>query len=161
MLIPQPITPTKRSPTFCIGFIMLPLPQVSQLARHILFKAFERLYFSRMGNFYRITRTKYVHVLVISHISKAPDRALNQALEWIPARCRPMKMNFSNEKLVFTQSEIGKSNFFLDKNSKIYILNFEDVVILPESLASFTTRASNGSFFPKTVAEHLQLPLSQ
>jgi hypothetical protein len=55
-------------------------------------------------------------------------------------------MNFSNDRLVFVQSNMGKSNFFIDKSGKVWILDFEDVVVLPESFANYTMNASNSPF---------------
>ncbi|KIL62728.1 hypothetical protein M378DRAFT_165392, partial [Amanita muscaria Koide BX008] len=53
---------------------------------------------------------------------------MNKALERIPVRVKPTKMDFSNDKLVFTQSDMDKSNFSIDNNGNMCILNFEDVV---------------------------------
>ncbi|KAK0216045.1 hypothetical protein IW262DRAFT_1464535 [Armillaria fumosa] len=67
------------------------------------------------------------------------------------------KISFSQDKLVFTQSDIGKSNFFIDKSGKICILDFQDVVLLPESFASYTKNVSEDQFW---VAEYLEWPPS-
>ncbi|KDQ09762.1 hypothetical protein BOTBODRAFT_116785, partial [Botryobasidium botryosum FD-172 SS1] len=63
---------------------------------------------------------------------------MNKALEWIPARCRPAKMNFSDDKIISTQSDMDKSHFFLDENGKSCIIDFDAVALLPESFASHT-----------------------
>ncbi|KAM6503340.1 hypothetical protein JOM56_000283 [Amanita muscaria] len=82
---------------------------------------------------------------------------MNKALERIPPRARPTKMDFSNDKLVFTQSDMDKSNFFIDNNGNLCILDFEDVVILPESFASYTMYTSSIPFV-KNVARYLGWP---
>ena len=64
-------------------------------------------------------------------------------------------MSFSDDKLVFTQSHISKSNFFIDKNGKMCIFDFEDVVLLPESFSSYTMNVRNDPFV-KGVARYLR-----
>lgn len=70
-------------------------------------------------------------------------------------------MSFINDELVFTQSDMNKSNFFIDKNDKICIFHFQDqdVVPLPESFATYTIDARNNNFV-KWVAQYLNWPHS-
>jgi hypothetical protein len=68
-------------------------------------------------------------------------------------------MSFSNDKLVFTQSDMDKSNFAIDKSGKVCIFDFEDVTVLTESFASYTINSGNTPFVEK-VAEYLQWPPS-
>jgi hypothetical protein len=50
---------------------------------------------------------------------------------------RPEDISFSNEKLVFTQSDMDESNFFLDTEEKMCLIDFNGVALLPESFANF------------------------
>jgi len=66
-------------------------------------------------------------------------------------------VDFSNDKLVFTQSDMDKGNFFIDNNGKICILNFEQIGILPESFAQYTMYESRSAFV-ENVARYLDWP---
>ncbi|KAI6038757.1 hypothetical protein EDC04DRAFT_2569327, partial [Pisolithus marmoratus] len=79
---------------------------------------------------------------------------MNRALQSIPARCQPAPISFVNDRVFFTQSNMDKSNFLLDKNGKVCIVDFDDVVLLPESFASYTIHASWNPF-TKKVAGYL------
>lgn len=72
----------------------------------------------------------------------------------LPASPKPANVNFSNDKLVFTQSRMSPRNFLVDDNGRICILNFRDVVLLPESFATYTMHMSWDPFV-KGVAEYL------
>lgn len=69
-----------------------------------------------------------------------------KALRWLPASPKPADVNFSDDKLVFSQSEISERNFLVDENGKICILNFQDITLLPESFATYTVNKSRESF---------------
>ena len=79
---------------------------------------------------------------------------LYKALRWLPASPKPADVNFSNDKLVFSQSEISERNFLVDENGKICILNFQDITLLPESFATYTVNKGRESFV-KGVAGYL------
>lgn len=64
-------------------------------------------------------------------------------------------MSFSDDRLVFTQSDVEESNFAVDENCKVCIFDFEDVAVLPESFASYTMNAQDIPFVEK-VAGYLQ-----
>ncbi|KAK0476693.1 hypothetical protein IW261DRAFT_324738 [Armillaria novae-zelandiae] len=139
------IMPTKRSPTHCGGSVMFPLLPVSRSARWEAAllamncsKILRHLYFSRRRGLCKITLNK-----------------VHPHCQWIPAACQPTEISFSNDKLVFTQSDMDKSNFFIDKNSKACIVDFEDVVLLPESFAGYTMNASDDPLVKK-VAGYLR-----
>jgi hypothetical protein len=68
-------------------------------------------------------------------------------------------VDFSNDKLVFTQSDMDEGNFFIDNNGKMCILDFEQIGILPESFAKYTMYASRSAFV-KNVAQYLDWPPS-
>ncbi|KDQ09002.1 hypothetical protein BOTBODRAFT_179341 [Botryobasidium botryosum FD-172 SS1] len=89
----------------------------------------------------------------------ALETYMNKALEWIPSYGRPAKISFSDDKVIFTQSDMDKSNFFLDGNGKICIIDFDTVALLPESFASYTMR-SGTNLFASEVAEYLDWPRS-
>ncbi|KAG8894593.1 hypothetical protein FRB99_001110 [Tulasnella sp. 403] len=91
--------------------------------------------------------------------NEALQNYMNKALWWIPPNFRPPKMSFIDEKLIFTQSDLHKGNFFIDKNGKMCILDFADIVLLPESFASYTVNGSSDPFV-KGVAEYLKWPSS-
>ncbi|KAI6015593.1 hypothetical protein EDC04DRAFT_2578344 [Pisolithus marmoratus] len=108
-------------------------------ARHRLFKNYEApLLFSRKW---------------------ALEAYMHRALQSIPARCRPAPISFINDKVFLTQSDMDKSNFLLDGNGKVCIVDFEDVILLPESFASYTIHASWDPFVKK-VAGYLGWPQS-
>ena len=65
-------------------------------------------------------------------------------------------MSFSDDKLVFTQSHMSKSNIFIDKNGKICIFDFEDVVLLPESFSSYTMNVRNDPFVKGVASRYLR-----
>jgi len=68
-------------------------------------------------------------------------------------------VNFSNDKLVFTQSKVNKRNFLVDENGKTCILGFENIVLLPESFARYTMSMTYDPFILK-VNGYLEWPPS-
>lgn len=64
-------------------------------------------------------------------------------------------MDFLNDRLIFTQSDMDSSNFALDEHKRVCIFNFRDVGVLPESFASYTLGSSLDPFISR-VAEHLE-----
>ncbi|SRR5260221_3527556 len=70
-------------------------------------------------------------------------------------------MSFSDEKVIFTQYDMDESNFAVDKNGKMCILDVMGVSLLPESFASFSMNSSawNDPFL-ENVAGYLQWPRS-
>ncbi|TDL16482.1 hypothetical protein BD410DRAFT_902013 [Rickenella mellea] len=84
----------------------------------------------------------------------ALEAYMNRALEWLPRPLspdihKPAPINFTTDKLFFTQSDMDKSNFMLDKNGKVCMIDFEAVVVLPESLACYTLHATWDPFVRK------------
>jgi len=63
-------------------------------------------------------------------------------------------MDFLNDPLIFTQSDMDESNFALDENQRVCMFDFRDVGVLPESFASYTLGDSANPFI-KSVAMHL------
>ncbi|KDQ10822.1 hypothetical protein BOTBODRAFT_163481 [Botryobasidium botryosum FD-172 SS1] len=88
---------------------------------------------------------------------QALQNYMNKALEWIPPRCRPAEMSFSDDKIIFIQSDMDSSNFFLDGNGRICLIDFDGVALLPESFASHTLHSKTNPFASK-VAEYLDWP---
>jgi hypothetical protein len=70
-----------------------------------------------------------------------------------------MEISFSDERLVFTQSDMDESNFFIDTNGKMCIIDFEDVGLLPESFASYTVHLRRNPFTSEVV-KHLDWSVS-
>ena len=64
-------------------------------------------------------------------------------------------MNFLDDRLIFTQSDMDKSNFALDENNRVCMFEFRDIGVLPESFASYTLGDSTDPFI-SSVAEHLE-----
>ena len=60
---------------------------------------------------------------------------------------------------MFTQSDMDESNFIIDMEGNMCILDFEDVGRLPESFASYTM-SSGGNPFAVEVAKYLDWPTS-
>jgi len=63
-------------------------------------------------------------------------------------------MNFLDDRLIFTQSDMDESNFALDEHQRVCMFDFRDVGVLPESFASYTLGDSANPFI-KSVAMHL------
>ena len=72
----------------------------------------------------------------------------------IHPRSRPAEMDFLNDRLIFTQSDMDRSNFALDKDNRICMFDFAEVGVLPESFASYTLGCSSDPFI-KSVAGYL------
>ncbi|KAH9483407.1 hypothetical protein JR316_0002873 [Psilocybe cubensis] len=92
----------------------------------------------------------------------ALERYVNKGVDHTHPYSRPSKVSFAGEKLVFTQSDMARSNFLLDKSGKVCLIDFEMVSILPESFAQFTVRAMSfqDKEFGKNVAACLNWPIS-
>ncbi|KAA1478094.1 hypothetical protein DENSPDRAFT_657798 [Dentipellis sp. KUC8613] len=90
--------------------------------------------------------------------TQALQNYMNKALQWIPKHSRPPPMDFSEDALVFTQSEMDASNFFLDSSGRICMLDFEAIGVLPESFASSTMHMNSGRPFVHNVARYLDWP---
>ncbi|TDL16479.1 hypothetical protein BD410DRAFT_902010 [Rickenella mellea] len=88
---------------------------------------------------------------------KALEVYMNRALECIPRGGRPAPISFVNDKVFFMLSEIDERNFLLDGNGKLCMVDFENMVLLPESFASFNR---NGNPFAEKVADSLDWPRS-
>ena len=76
-----------------------------------------------------------------------------QALNFSPKGFRPEDISFSNEKLVFTQTDMHEDNFFLDTEGKLCLIDFESVALLPESFGNCALASSDP--FVKKVADCL------
>lgn len=63
-------------------------------------------------------------------------------------------MNFLDDRLIFTQSDMDESNFALDEHGRVCMFDFRDVGVLPESFASYTLGDSTNPFIT-SVAKHL------
>ncbi|KAE9397353.1 hypothetical protein BT96DRAFT_921549 [Gymnopus androsaceus JB14] len=90
---------------------------------------------------------------------EALERYMNTALKWIPRRCRPDPISISHESLVFTQTDMNVSNFFVDTKGNTCLLDCEDVGLLPASFASYTM-CSTLQPFATEVAKYLDWPIS-
>ncbi|KIM41132.1 hypothetical protein M413DRAFT_445850 [Hebeloma cylindrosporum] len=81
---------------------------------------------------------------------------MNRALDRVPRPHippnRPPDMDFLDDALIFTQSDMHISNFALDKDNKICMFDFEAIGIVPESFARFTVTSRVWSFLGR-VAE--------
>ncbi|KAL4074762.1 hypothetical protein V8B97DRAFT_1609685 [Scleroderma yunnanense] len=53
------------------------------------------------------------------------------SLERIPRKWRPTPIQFKNEPLVFTQSDVDKSNSILDPTGRLYFVDFETGIAAP------------------------------
>jgi len=82
------------------------------------------------------------------------QKYMNLALQRIHPGGRPADMNFLNDQLIFTQSDMDESNFALDEHQRVCMFDFRDVGVLPESFASYTLGGSANPFI-KSVAMHL------
>jgi len=89
---------------------------------------------------------------------EALERYINRALDWSRPGTRPedTTISFSNEKLVFTQPDMDESNFFLDTEGKLCLIDFQEVSLLPESFAAYAVWKRDP--FVKKVAECLNWP---
>ncbi|KIM41134.1 hypothetical protein M413DRAFT_445852 [Hebeloma cylindrosporum] len=141
----DPIMPASDSPEAVAGALRwlhrVPAPSGHILGsvgggnpRHILFKNYEAPY--------------------IFSSTQALQNYMNRALDWIPPKGRPAKMDFLEDALIFTQSDMHITNFALDKDNKICMFDFEDVGVLPECFARFTLTSSRDPFLAR-VAECL------
>jgi hypothetical protein len=81
------------------------------------------------------------------------DCEKNQALKW---RRRPKEISFG----VFTQSDMDESNFFIDANGKICLIEFNDTCLLPESFASYTVHLNSEVFIEEATKHLYWLPSS-
>ncbi|KIM41210.1 hypothetical protein M413DRAFT_445256 [Hebeloma cylindrosporum] len=89
---------------------------------------------------------------------EAIERYMNTALSRLPRRSRAKSkpITFSNEKFLFTQTDMHEGNFFLDMEEKMCLIDFDGVALLPESFGN-QFLASRMNFVQK-VAAHLNWP---
>ncbi|KAL4074254.1 hypothetical protein J3A83DRAFT_4371530 [Scleroderma citrinum] len=88
---------------------------------------------------------------------QAIERYLNTAITRVPPRSRPVApISLRHERLVFTQSDMDKSNFGIDDEGRTCLLDFGEVGLLPESFARYTM--SSTAPFTAAVAQHLSWP---
>jgi len=81
------------------------------------------------------------HLCLLKH--RGPAEVHEQARKWTPRRTKEWEINFTSERLVFTQSDPDESNFLIDKARRVCLADFEEVVLLPESYASYTMHANS------------------
>ena len=79
-----------------------------------------------------------------------------QALDPCRGLTTPEDISFTNERSVFTQSDMHEGNFFLDMEEKMCLIDFASVALLPESFANLAVRRRDP--FVKKVAACLKWP---
>ncbi|KIM41131.1 hypothetical protein M413DRAFT_445848 [Hebeloma cylindrosporum] len=81
---------------------------------------------------------------------------MNRALDCVPLPHvppnRPPNMDFLDDALIFTQSDMHGSNFALDKDNKICMFDFEAIGVLPETFARFTLTLGRDPFLARVAA---------
>jgi len=118
------------------------------------------LWFGPLGGG-RVRHTLFKDYLApLSFISiQAIERYLNTAIPRVSRRSGPLApVSFSQERLVFTQSDMDESNFGVDTEGRTCLFDFAEVGLLPESFASYTMSIRDP--FTVAVAQHLGWPTS-
>ncbi|KIM41209.1 hypothetical protein M413DRAFT_445255, partial [Hebeloma cylindrosporum] len=88
----------------------------------------------------------------------AIERYMNAALNRLPRiPNKPKYISFTDERLVFTQTDIDEGNFILDTEEKMCLIDFDSVAILPESFGN-RFLASHQTHFLLDVAACLKWP---
>jgi len=82
-----------------------------------------------------------------------------KSFHWLSGGRTEKEIDLSNERLVFTQSNPHEMNFLIDKDGKICLVDFDTVVLLPESFASYTMHINTDPFVQE-VAKFLDWPRS-
>ncbi|KAF8313481.1 hypothetical protein DL93DRAFT_2228540 [Clavulina sp. PMI_390] len=68
---------------------------------------------------------------------------LNKALTILPRSSPgPSPVDFSNEPIIFSQSDMHPGNFIIDQNGELWLIDFESITLLPESFAKYTVLSS-------------------
>ncbi|KAI6163336.1 hypothetical protein EDD17DRAFT_490007 [Pisolithus thermaeus] len=80
---------------------------------------------------------------------QARERYMNRGRTILQNQCRNQEdcISITNERLIFTQSDMHGSNFGVDEEGRTVLLDFGEVVLLPESFARFTL-SSKEEFSP-------------
>ena len=65
----------------------------------------------------------------------------------------PVKI--SNDRLMFTQSDMDLSNFGIDEQDKTVLMDFGEIGLLPETFVAHTMSTHDGSLAPITSSLHL------
>lgn len=91
-------------------------------------------------------KTAYLIMEYIKAESIPVRDATEKAFGWILSRSRSKDISFSAEQLVFAQSDMDESNFFVDTEENMCILDFENVGLTPQSFASYTMSTSDSPF---------------
>jgi len=123
-------------------------------APYMLFKGFRApMGFSGIKAIERYTNRVRICLPALPNHSPPADDDLNQGLDFSRKGFRPEDISFSNEKLVFTQSDMHENNFFLDTEEKLCLIDFEGVALIPESSGNYAL--ANRDPFVKKVADCL------